>query len=67
MKNKLRILSSLLMFMATIPINTFAAWQGPQEILSGTWGQVAGQFYFGAGESNDISPKYLVLIKMVSL
>ena len=43
--------------MAAIPINTFASWQWPQEVVSGTWGKKAGQFYFGAGDTDDTFPK----------
>ena len=35
MITKLKILISLLLFIASIPIESFAAWQGPQELYQG--------------------------------
>ena len=38
------IIQLSIIFILTCPNLTFAAWQRPQEILSGTWGTAAGQF-----------------------
>ncbi len=35
----------------------YGGWIGPQEVVSGTWGSGAGQFYFASGDSFDSFPK----------
>lgn len=35
----------------------FAGWTGPQQILSGSWGSDAGQFYYAFGDMFDEFPK----------
>lgn len=61
------IKKAIIIFLLTIitinPFDVFAAWQGPQEVLSGTWGTGTGQFYLFKGDSGDYYPKDISIDK----
>lgn len=50
------------MFAISISIESNAAWQGPTEIISGTWGSGVGQFGLEYGDSGDGFPEIEAII-----
>jgi hypothetical protein len=57
----IRILLAL-MFVISITTASFAAWQGPAEIMSGVWGSGVGQFGLEQGDSGDDFPEIEAII-----
>ena len=55
------IMATLIIVIMATPI--FASWTGPQEVLSGTWGNGQAQFYFESGDTEDIFPRQLSVDK----
>ena len=63
MISKIKRIIVLLTIITIIPVGAFAAWTGPQDVLSGTWGSGIGQFYLFQGESVDFLPKIISVDK----
>ena len=49
--------------LLSYPLLSFADWKGPINVIVGTWGTAAGQFYFEAQDTADLFPKEFAVDK----
>lgn len=56
-KTRATFIGMLILLMLSIYDSTNAAWQGPVEVVVGTWGNSSGQFGIEYGDTNDSFPR----------